>query len=114
MNIWDQFNNWVEACPKPALYGAVGVFAVGVMAGANGAESLLTDHNYGSGAAEDRLEQAGYRHPQLLDIQHIAVDMRGCNQADSIRYEFTATASDGQQARVAVCKGLFNDATIAP
>jgi hypothetical protein len=89
---------------------ALVIFLAGAATLATG--SAATDANYGAAKATEFLEQSGY-----TDVEHENTDMfligkRGCGRDDSVMYEFDATAANGDNVEMIVCKGFFKGATI--
>ena len=73
---------------------------------------IITDANYGEQKASQYLEESGYTDIQLTSKSQILVGWQGCDGNDSAKYSFEATALNGTDATVIVCKGMFKGATI--
>lgn len=90
------------------------IAAVG--AGAYIAPGKVVDATYGSGRAQDYVEQSGFTNVHHTDTDTTAMVLRGCNNirdaAAGAKYEFTATALNGEDVKLFVCKGLLKGATI--
>ena len=76
-------------------------------------QGKLADSMYGTGEAQEYVEQQGYTNLAPTDKDMIFLGFRGCADTDAVKYEFSATAPNGQpNVRVAICKGLFKSATV--
>lgn len=90
------------------------IAAVG--AGAYLGPGKAVDATYGSDRAQDYVEQSGFTNVHHTDTDTTAMALRGCNSPEEVaagaKYEFTATALNGEEVKLFVCKGLLKGATI--
>lgn len=91
--------------------GAVAV-TVAVALGLSAIVGAITDANYGSKEAEQYVERSGYTDVDLTDTSIFAVGFKGCDKGDTVKYSFEATAPNGTNSEVIVCKGLFKGGTL--
>ncbi len=85
-----------------AVVGAAALFGPG----------LIADANYGEERAAQFLEKNGYENVEHLDTSTAFVGWQGCDGSDNVKYSFEATAQNGVDTTVLVCKGMFKGATI--
>ena len=89
----------------------------GVVLGAIGLAAFLgpgiiSDAGYGEEQATHYLEETGYTNVELTNKSRVLVGWQGCDGDDAVKYSFEATALNGADADVIVCKGMFKGATI--
>ena len=58
------------------------------------------------------METFGFTDAKVKDVDTVMVGLRGCSLSDSVSYELSVTALNGEAVNVMVCKGLLNQATI--
>jgi len=85
--------------------GALGVVAIF-------GPGMLTDAGYGDEKAAQFLEEAGYTDVELTGETQVFAGFQGCDSTDTVKYSFEATAVNGVDTDVMVCKGFFKGATI--
>ena len=73
---------------------------------------IITDANYGDERAAQYLEEVGYTDVELTGESQFLVSWQGCDGTDAVKYSFEATAVNGVDTDVIVCKGMFKGATI--
>ncbi|HET7673080.1 MAG TPA: hypothetical protein VFK11_01025 [Candidatus Saccharimonadales bacterium] len=91
-----------------AIFGIALAFSGGASWGAG----ELTKATYGSDDAKEYVQDNGYTNVELEDTDTVFVGVRGCDQKDTLSYEFSAEAPSGNDVDVLVCKGLLKGATL--
>lgn len=98
-----------ESIATPAaIFGIALAFSGGASWGAG----EITKATYSADDAKGYVEDNGYTHVELEDTDTIFVGVRGCDQKDTLSYEFSAESPSGNNVDVLVCKGILKGATL--
>jgi hypothetical protein len=76
------------------------------------AAGQIGDHTYGVVRAEQFAEDAGYKDPQLVRVEHLATGFRGCDIDSSAAYVLDVTGLNGRRTVIDVCRTFFEGASI--
>ncbi|MDB5180901.1 MAG: hypothetical protein JWO54_663 [Candidatus Saccharibacteria bacterium] len=90
----------------------VAVGSVAIIVASITIPGLLVDSFYGEESATQYIEENGYTNVELTGKSTMLVGIQGCDNNDFVKYSFEATALNGVDTTVMVCKGLFKSATI--